>query len=217
MKLNNDTEFIAVATASAAALPRLYAEKRKKNLSEQFHLQPATNLVVERLAPTWDPAPSLVGKKFGEKLGWIGLGHVDNVFHWGDGTRTFLELKCGQDMSACVWDSVKLASGLLNGNARAGYLLAGAPTSCWRKPVRGAELFRSAIWRTAGVDVRDAYLDWWRRWEAEMHIPGRVAASFQTFALGSFSFEIDGIAWELRLARVEPMGSSWIEWQPVTG
>ena len=88
--------------------------------------------------------PVLAGKKFGDKLGWIGLGNVDTVFTWGDGTRTFLELKCGTDLSACVWDSVKLASGVLNGNASAGYMLAGSPTSLWQKPVRGAELFGGA-------------------------------------------------------------------------
>lgn len=210
--MDNDKELIAVAAASAAALPRLYAERAKENLSEQFHLQPATTLVVERLAPTWAPAPSLVGKTFGDKLGWLGLGPVDTVFHWGDGTRTFLELKCGTDLSACVWDSVKLASGLLQKNARAGYLLAGAPTESWEKPVRGGEFFASRSWDTTGADVRDAYRDWWGSWEKEGHLPVRVAASFETQALGSFAFGIDGTPWQLRLARVEPVGSTWLEW-----
>lgn len=118
-------------------------------------------------------------------------------------------------MSACVWDSVKLTSGVLNGNASAGYMLAGSPTSLWQKPVRGAELFGGGKWRTLSPEIRDAYLDWWRFWQEEKtpHIPGRVAETFETVPLGSFPFQIEGTAWELRLVRVEPSGSTWLNWE----
>ena len=102
---SHDDELAALAREVASELPSVYAEKARKKLSEQFHLQPATNRVVERLAPAWHPAPSLAGKKFGDKLGWIGLGHVDTVFTWGDGTRTFLELRWALSIlvTAHIW------------------------------------------------------------------------------------------------------------------
>lgn len=213
----HDARLSELAREVARELPGTYAKKARKNLSEQFHLQPTTNRVVERLAATWHPTPSLVGKTFGDKLGWIGLGHVDTVFSWADGTRLFLELKCGTDLSACAWDAVKLASGVLNGNAFAGYMLAGSPSSLWRKPIPGAELFERGKWHTTGV--RDAHLKWWRFWQGEKtpHIPGRVAASFETVQLGLFPFAIDGVAWELRLVRVEPSGPNWLNWELVGG
>ena len=175
------------------------------------------------LARTWNPSPTLAEKKFGPKLGWVGLGPVDTVFHWPGGTRTFLELKCGWDLSACVWDAVKLAAGVLNGNADAGYMLAGAPTAMWNKPTPGAELFGAGRWETMGPKVRERHRTWWWKWQEEVvgrksnrHIPGAVAAVFDTVPLQALAFEIAGAPWELRLARVEPSGPDWAIWTCLT-
>jgi hypothetical protein len=203
--------------AVAREMPIVYAEKGRKNVSEMRHLQPATNRVLERLAPTWMPAPALGSKKFGDMLGWVGLGHVDNVLTWPDGSRTFLELKCGNDLSACVWDMVKLAAAVLGGNATSAYMLAGASVASWQKPTPGAEFFRSQEWQTMGFDVRARYEKWWRFWQNETtpHLPGRVAPAIRTVTLGSFGFVIAGEAWELRLARVEPVRTDWVDWPPI--
>jgi hypothetical protein len=215
----HDQELRALAREVAAMLPRVYAEKGKRNLSEMHHLQPATNDVAARLAATWNPPATLVGKQFGPNLGWVGLGHVDTVLHWPDGPQTFLELKCDWDLCACVWDAVKLAAGVLNGNADAGYMLAGAPARMWNKSTPGAELFASGRWETMGAEVRGRYRKWWWNWQEEVvdhrsnrHIPGAVAAIFETVPLGTFPFVIGGASWELRLARVDPNGSEWSIW-----
>lgn len=148
------------------------------------------------------------------------------MFRQPESAPTFLELKCGYGkdcLAFCVWDAVKLAAGLLAGNAEAGYLLAGAPRADWHRPILGAQLFESRTWQTSGRDIRGAYSRWWWRWQIEMkygkpnhHIPGRVAATFDTKKLGSFGFQIAGTAWELRLARVEPALADWHDWQPLT-
>ena len=210
----HDDKLIDVATGVALELPPLYARSGKKWLSERYHVQPATNLVVARLAPRWSPRPALVGKAFGDTCGWKRLGTVDNVFNWPDGTRIFLELKCGIDLSACVWDAVKLATGVLGGNAESGYMLAAAPRDRWQSAARGTELFATARWETAGPAIRHAYRDWWRLWEKEGHIPGQVPSRFETIALGSFPFVVEGVHWDVRLARVVP-GSRWIDWEPI--
>jgi hypothetical protein len=215
----HDQELRELAQEVAYELPGIYAAKGRPNLSEMHHLQPATNTVAAKLAPTWDPAPSLDGHEFGPKLGWVGLGNVDTVFAWPAGTRTFLELKCDRDLSACVWDAVKLSAAVLNGNANAGYMLAGAPTSAWEKPAPGAELFESCRWVTIGPGIRDRYRRWWWNWQEEIvgdrpnrHIPGSVAASFETVPVGRFPFEVAGTPWQLRLARIETVGADWINW-----
>src|SRR5689334_15519862 len=109
----HESKLVGLARAVALELPVQCALVVRNSLSEMYHLQPATIRVAERVALTWDPVPSLVGKRFGESLGWVGLGNVDVVFHWADGSRTFLELKCGPDLSACAWDALKLGAGVL--------------------------------------------------------------------------------------------------------
>jgi hypothetical protein len=140
---------------------------------------------------------------------------VDVVLRWATGGTTFVELKCGSDNHAlrpCVWDATKLATGLLGGNAGAGYLLAGAPAAKWREGIPGSELFLMAEWETLGTAIRQRFIDDWRKWESEGHIPGRVPAAFQTVGVGAYPLEIAEKAWELRLARVEPIGEAWVEW-----
>jgi hypothetical protein len=92
-----------------------------------------------------------------------------------------------------------------------------------KPPVGGSELFRSEKWDTAGTAIREKYRSWWWRWQNEKnrrsepspHIPGQVARTFKTIALGTFSFQITGEPWELRLARVRPVGRERDTWQPI--
>jgi hypothetical protein len=223
----HDELLTSVAREVATHLPHVYATKRRRNLAEMFHLQPETTAVVERFAPRLRPTPTLTPKKLVELLGWVGVGGVDTVFNWPDGRRTFLELKAGDDLSACAWDAVKLSAFVLNGSADAGYMLAAAPTASWGKPVPGADLFANDQWETMGPRIRDAHSKWWYRWQEETvshpkwglkpnrHFPGLVAKTFRTIALGSFPFEVAGVSWDLRLVRVDPSGSDWDVWKCV--
>lgn len=80
--------------------------------------------------------------------GWPGVGPVDLTIRLGEDSvaAAFVELKWGGGtLWNCVWDVAKLALAVRQGAARSGYLVAGAPTSEWEKPVRGAELFESRV------------------------------------------------------------------------
>jgi hypothetical protein len=106
--------------------------------------------------------------------------------------------------------------GVLRGNAASAYLLAGAPTTAWTKPARGVELFASRRWKTVGPEICDAYRDWWRSWQEEVpgrHIPGLVAQEFETEALGLWPMTIGRLPWELRLARIRPVGEASVKWR----
>ena len=213
-----DERLIQLARETAAELESHCAEKALSHANERDHLDRVCKQVAKRLAPTWSPDASVGPYGFGDKLGWVGLGLVDLVFRRPDRLPTFLELKCGagkHTLSACVWDAVKLAAGLLAGNAEAGYLLAGAPLAQWQKPILGAQLFDSRAWWTSSNEIRGAYSMWWWKWQNEPNIPGRVAATFHTKKLGSFPFQIAGAPWELRLARIEAH-ADWEDWQPLT-
>lgn len=215
----NDEHLVQLALETAVELERSCSELAIGHATESKHLDPTCKRVAKRLAPTWSPIASVGPYGFGDKLGWIGLGNVDVVFRRPDLLPTFLELKCGaksDSLGPCVWDAVKVAAGVLAGNAEAGYLLAGAPLAQWQKPILGAQLFDSRAWRTSGSEIRGAYSGWWWMWQKGPHIPGRVAATFHTKKLDSFRFQIAGTPWELRLAKVEPARPDWEDWQPLT-
>src|SRR4051794_12674094 len=120
----HDDKLQLLAREVALELPGFYAQAGKHNLSEQFHLQPVTDRVLERLLPTWGSdftrCPNKLASAF-KKLGWIGTGGVDVAFQWRDQLPTVLELKCAHDLSACAWDAVKLAPALLDGHIHAAY------------------------------------------------------------------------------------------------
>jgi ADP-ribosylglycohydrolase len=206
----------AVAAKTAAELERHCAESGVATANEQKQLQPCCTRATRQLAAGWEPTPALTSKRFGDTLGWVGLGSVDVVLRWPDHPPTFIELKCGaakDTLGPCSWDALKLASGVLAGNACTGYLLAGLPTALWETETLGHELFNTRDW--TATELRELFLSWWRYWEKETtpHVPGRVAESFTTFAVGSFPLEIGGSMWELRLARVEPSSRGWLRWR----
>jgi ADP-ribosylglycohydrolase len=206
----------AVAVETAAELERHCAELGLATANEQKQLQPCCTRVTKRLVGGWTPTPALTPKTFGNSLGWVGLGPVDVVLRWPDQSPTFIELKCGatkDTLGPCSWDALKLASGVLAGTAGTGYLLAGLPRALWDAEILGHQLFNTRDWTAS--ELRESFLAWWRHWEKETtpHIPGRVAESFATVAVGSFPVEIGALMWELRLARVEPSSSGWVQWQ----
>ena len=204
-----------LADLSAQKLEAHCAEAAVSSPNEQRHLAPQCKLAAIEVAATCHLAPELDPFGFGPKLGWTGLGNVDVVFRWPDRGAMFVELKCGGDLSPCAWDAVKLAAGVLHGNAESAYLLAGAPTAAWKQPARGTELFVDKQWETLSPEIRDAYRDWWYRWQEEVpgrHIPGLVAETFETTALGSWQLSVGSHPWELRLARIRPVGDVSKRW-----
>ena len=133
----HDEKLATLVPEVADELPLVYVQAARVNVSELFHLQPATNRVVERLAATWRPTPSLVGKKFGDTLGRIGLDNVDAVFNCLQLARwqpyvPRAEVRAGLERMR-LGRREELASGVLNRNAEAGYMLAGSPTSQRRR------------------------------------------------------------------------------------
>ena len=228
----HDDKLRVLSSETALELPEYYAQTGRVKLSEQFHLQPVVDRVLERLIPTWGSdfacGTSKLAQTFKE-LGWIGTGGVDISFQRRGQPPTVIELKCADDLSACAWDAVKLAPAVLSGHVHAGYLLAGAPTQMWNKPMPGADLFATDAWETMGSRIRDKHIDRWRSWQEETrskkgdtvkkrpnrHIPGLIAETFETLALGSFLFKINATPWELRLARVNARGAKATVWKCV--
>jgi ADP-ribosylglycohydrolase len=206
-----------VAAESAAELERHCATAGLVRANERDQLQRCCTRATERLAAGWEPSPELTPKTFGNPIGWVGLGLVDVVLRWPDLPPTFVELKCGatnDTLGPCSWDALKLASGVLAGNAGTGYMLAGLPATLWKADTPGREFFDTRPW--TAHELRESFLSWWRHWEKEKtpHVPGEVAESFATVAVGTFPLEIGATLWELRLARVEPRSVEWLQWQP---
>jgi hypothetical protein len=213
--MTTDTVIRRIAGETANELAAFCAERGLLYANERDHLAKCCKIAADRVRSSLDPQPAFGPLAFGEPHGWIGLGSVDAVLRWATGAATFVELKCGGDNRAlrpCVWDAAKLATGLLGGNAGAGYLLAGAPAAKWREGIPGSELFLTAEWETLGTAIRERFIGDWRKWESEGHIPGRVLAAFRTVEVGTHALEIAEKAWELRLARVDPIGEAWVVW-----
>ncbi len=205
-----------LAREVARELPAACAVTGQSVVGETRHLQPVTADVAARLARAANPAASTASHLFGDKLGWIGLGHVDVVFQWPNEQPTFLELK-SCDLHHCAWDSLKLASGVLAGNASAGYMLAVAPSRTWEQRPPGSELFGSGEWQAA--ELRRRFAKTFKRYAAETypHIPGRVAAAARSIPLDSSSLKIQEAEWLLRLVRVEPVvKAGWANWESLS-
>jgi hypothetical protein len=206
-----------VADETARELDEFCAASRLTYANERDHLAKCCKIAAARVVGILEQPPALSPNAFGDLHGWVGLGLVDVVLRWANRPPTFLELKCGAGERAlrpCIWDAVKLSTAVLGRNASAGYLLAGARSSDWRAGVPGADLFESGEWDALGPNVRDRFLIDWRFWESEAtpHVPGCVAAGFNTVALGSFPLTIAATPWELRLARVKPVADAWADW-----
>lgn len=200
-----------LVAAVAGELERFCAEHGRNWANERDHLTPCTKCVIEGLLPTWTPTLTHGPFGFGERHGWTKLGRVDVVLHEAERLPIFVEVKCGAEntsLAPCSWDAVKLGTAIAGGNARAAYLLAGAPTAVWQTAARvGAEFFTDAVHET--VEIRDRYRAYFAQWEKEPHIPGRVPAALMTTAVASVGLAIAGTAWEIRASRVEGTGGWW--------
>jgi hypothetical protein len=203
------------------ALPRI---------NERDHLQPAFTAALREIADSWEPAPVVdVGRALSLSEDFDRLGGVDNSLRWNAGPTTFIELKAGDDLSACAWDALKLVAALRGGACDRVFLIAAAPTDRWLKAsdpspasrsLPGAEFF--GVGHHESAELRDRYASSWRRWSADGYRPKRAAAALRTVPLSTARFTVGGAAdtqWEIRLSEVvderdatsgEP---GWIAWR----
>ena len=189
-----------------------------KKVNERDHLQPCCAAAARTLAKDWSPAPSVSTQLEVAFASWPRLGNVDVAFAWPGHLPVLLELKCGDGVNAtgeCVWDAAKLAFALQCGRAGDAYLLAGAPVSEWRRPIRGAEFFETG--QHDSTLLRVHYGDWWRQWDDRNDPqPTELPRSFRTKPVHAARFEVDGNEWELRLAAVLTDDEARVPWPRLT-
>lgn len=209
-----DSFLSAVAKATARELECAAAAMGLAKINEQRHLQPAAASAARRLAESSEPAP-MVSTQY--KLSfpeWPRLGGVDLTLQWEGQLPVLVELKCGAGNDAlgpCVWDAAKLAFASQRGTAAAGYLLAGAPTSSWNKPIRGCEFFGSNVWEIKAL--RSQYADWWKHWEkCGDPQPTQLPLTFSAIEITTVPLLIAETQWELRLTRLATRSDGWLEW-----
>jgi hypothetical protein len=143
---------------------------------------------------------------------------VDVALAWPGRLPVLLELKCGHGVNAageCVWEAAKLAFALQCAKTTDAYLLAGAPVSDWRRPIRGAELFATGQHDIALLRV--LYGDSWRQWENRNDPqPTELPRSFHTESIHSAGLEVGGTEWEVRLAAVVADDAARVPWPRLT-
>jgi hypothetical protein len=215
--MKTDDFFGQVAAATAAALARRAAEEHLQQVNEQKHLQPACSHAANLAAAGWDPkaiASTQLRLLFAE---WPRVGCFDLALTEPGRNPTVAELKCGSGMDAlgpCVWDAMKCALALQRGVVSAAYLLAGAPTKQWSKPIRGGEFLATGSWQAA--DLRVTYKDWWCHWQKLGDPqPNLLPISFETIGVGIYPFVVAGGPWELRLARVARAAETSLAWPQI--
>jgi hypothetical protein len=190
-------------------------QQNRVRITERDDLQPvATQALKEFVAGQADPVQVRTAVHLNYADYWSCLGPVDIVLS-DQQEATFLELKCGSDMNTlgpCAWDVLKCALALRQGDASDAYLLAATTQALWRRPIRGAEFFMAAHEWTV-TELKNAFEDWWRKWEKEGYAPRRVPAYCATELVTAAPFQIGTSQWELRLARVWTNVVNWHEWQ----
>jgi hypothetical protein len=211
-----DDHLIELARETAADLERRAVRDGLSRVNERDHLQSSCASAARVLAATWTPPAEVsTGFRFRSEL-WPRLGGVDLVLLYPTEKPVAIELKCGSGRDAlgpCAWDALKLCFALQIGEASAGYLLAATPASDWALRFRGAELFETAT--VEALVLRERFLDWWRHWERLGDpMPREVPGRFRTRTVGLVPFEVDGRAWELRVAAISVEGRDRIAWLP---
>lgn len=214
-----DHRLTELATETAAELSRRAARDALSRVNERDHLQPCCASVAQALAPGWAPPPRVsTGFRF-TSPSWPRLGRVDIALLAPDEKPVAVELKCGSGrdaLSPCAWDALKLAFALQTSEISAGYLLAATTASDWTQGFQGAELFE-----TAAVDtmlLRERFIDWWRYWERDGYpVASSVPRQFMTRAVCRVPFEVDRVAWEVRVAGLTVDGDDQLAWESTLG
>ena len=139
---------------------------------------------------------------------WEGrLGSVDLTVE--DGDRLIpLELKWGE-LTACSWDTVKLATTLAEGKASSAYLVAGAPKKAWINGDPGVDLFNPGVRQLE--PLLDLYAEWFDFWRRDVkNYPKALASAWRVVAdpaSGGVEVSIGGVDHEIRAVEIElPVG-----------
>ena len=99
----------------------------------------------------------------------------------------------------------------VNGEISAAYLLAATTATAWDQQYRGTELFDRTT--TDTLDLRERFIDWWRKWERESYQPPSVVPSrFASRPVCRVRFQVAQVPWELRLAALSLDGDEQIAW-----
>lgn len=209
------------AAAAAACVPSLEALAAGlpplPYLNEAKHLAPTFRAALADAGAKTRPAPEVsptLGVAPLRSL-WPRLGPFDASLRWGNRT-VYGELKCARDegtLEACAWDALKCAFALRHGFGTGMLLLAGAPKALWDRRARGCELFDGGQWDAADLRVR--YVRGFTTWERDGYKPVRVPERLRTLDGPRIPLDVNGEPWLLALARVEPVGEGWLDWQPV--
>lgn len=206
--------FIAAAALTAERMqgiapPRGY-------IGELSHLQPTYKAATVELAQAASPRPRVspsLTVDFSEHFNRVGT--FDISLAW-DGGTAYGELKAGAgtgDIGHCAWDALKCAVAVAKRKAASTYLVAAAPAKLWTATTLGCELFEDRTWDT--LELRERYASWFEWYERkDAQRPLRVVAALRTVALARFYFTVVADRWILGVARVQPDGGEWLEWEP---
>jgi hypothetical protein len=152
--------------------------------------------------------------------GWsANLGGFDFALVGDDGSLALGETKWADGkLYECLWDIFKLASATTMPRVLAGFAVYGAPVKHWEKPVACAELFASDSWLTTNV-IETHPGAWKKNLGGTNARPTGLPLEFATNLIASYSTDVLGRAWEVRLLEVRggEIGT-WLEdgWPPTT-
>ena len=209
--------FSAAAEAAGPRLTELVQALSIGYVNERDHLQPTFRQALKDTVKDERPRPAVsFDLNHGLEELWPSLGRFDDALAWGRRATAFAELKAGSDegaLSACAWDAIKCAFCLRHAVGAAAFLIAAAPEVLWRRRCLGLELFDDGGWDT--TDLRRRYAKGFRKWERDGYKPLRVPAALRTHGGRRLEFLVGTEPWMLGLARVEPLGESWLDWAPL--
>jgi len=209
-----DPALAHIVNSTAGKLQALARERGLKSVNERDHLQPCCAAAARDVGAAWRPRFAASTQVKVELDPWPRLGNIDVALTMPDNQPVFLELKCGHGSDAlgqCVWDTAKLALTLQCGEGGSGFLLAGAPTADWQRPVRGAEFFEDGHHEASLLRV--LYGDWWRHWEHhDDPQPSELPDSWWTEHVYTARLKVGETPWQLRLAQVLCTGRGRLQW-----
>lgn len=208
--------FAAAADKSAPELGPLAIKRGRDYVTERYELQPTFKAKLEVECVSARPRPRVSPRLKVDLTRWYtAIGPFDISLDWQSKAIAYGELKAGPDTNAlvaCVWDAPKLALMVRTDAAPCGHLVACSPEPLWRPETDGIELFFAGEWEMR--DLRKRHASWWKKWEKQGYMPLRIPDRLRTTAVHIADFKCAGKPWRLGVARVEPLGDGWYDWEP---
>lgn len=192
---------LAVSDALEATARALEVQKRKSIKERDLEL-------VFKAAMERETRLSEVGTQHSVKLAtWPRVGPVDLAAVGTEG-KVACELKWWGESATgryqTLWDLTKLGSLLAQDTFQLAFLISGAAQASWRLNDEHIRLFGDARHEVAPLCTTAT--NWW---VSPLHSETIVPAFIETTSTARASFELEGIAFELRAARVVACEGSW--------